>query len=161
MKKEISVKKNERGFGYIELVSGAHDHIKTRVWVHGSIACEETIEFPVQNARVHSTEKGGYVLRPDTNSTVYWVSIPSGYRGDAGVERVENGEIVCGGKEFHSGQGSLGLTAWVVINGEKYINVYGHRSGRRVDDENVSIRYYKDGEEEQLIIDSEVCELLK
>lgn len=162
MKKEIN--RNERGFGYIEFCSGSHGRIKTRIWIHNSlVSCEgerEFIEFPVQNSFIQKTEKNSLVLREKEGGIVYHIQIPSGYRGTAEINKVNNGEIVASGNEFHSGQGSLGNTAWAIINSTGFIEYEGEATGRRIDDPNVAYRVTPDGNVEELIHDYEVCNLM-
>jgi len=59
---------------------------------------------------------------------------------------VRGGDVVLQGREFHSPTGSLGATAWVLVNGLGSIEVRGVRTGRHVDDTTVLIRLSPNGE---------------
>ena len=187
---EMRICRNDRGFAYLDFESGSHGHIKTRLWVHealvqkreekhslgfgGSSGHEtltiEEIAFPVRKARIHETPKGGIVLRPDDGYTVYFVEIPSGYRGSAKIEKCRpsgQGEaraldaiVMATGQRYHSGQGATGETSWALVNADGPIEVYGRHTGRRIDREEVAFRLTPDGEREELITDEGVCDLL-
>lgn len=159
----MDLQKNDRGYYYFDLFSGAHDHIRTRIWVHRSfvrvrkeelLICGEkriiehtSIELPARGARVVKTERGNLVLRPHKGSVVYLVEVPSGYRGWADITRIDGGEIVAEGHHYRSGRGALGCTAWALVNGGSEGIVYAFdRSGRRIDpNEPREIRLLPDG----------------
>jgi len=157
MKQEIQ--KNERGFFFFELRSGAHNYIRTRIWVHRDLVNEEeTLDFPLVGAKVVKTPKGGLVLRPAENE--HWVALiteRSGYRGTASisVEAVEGGEVevITSGREFHSPRGSLGETAWALINVRGKIRVRAHITGRRISKNDFSYTLSPTGEKVE-----EICE---
>jgi len=140
---KVSLQQNERGFMYFELRAGSHDHVRTRVWVHRSLVrmnpegeAPYELSFPIIGAKIHRTEKGNLVLRPEPDWWVALVTEKSGYRGMASI-RIEGVdgevEIVAAGKEFHSPQGSLGETAWALINANApQIKIHAHISGRRI-----------------------------
>jgi hypothetical protein len=160
-----AVKRNNRGFGYLIFVSGSHDHIKTRVWVHNLLIQtkdeREFVQLPLQG-RIYKTKKGSLVLRLE-KGFVYFVQISSGYRGSASINEVKGSsvETVATGSEYHSGQGALGETAWALVNAQGPIEVFGRRTGRRVDNPEVSFRLTPDGEREELVTDQEVCDLME
>ena len=211
MKHNIGIQRNERGFLFFELRSGAHNYIRTRVWVHNSLVrmkpcpnigrslylisknkleplpllrCElcgveflaikeefETynysyhyssthtekgevlaeLSFPIIRAKIHRTEKGSLVLRPgEQNEWVALVSQKSGYRGTASIDvEAVNGrvEVVAAGKEYHSPRGSLGETAWALlnVNAEK-VRVHTRITGRRVSNPHFSYLLLPTGE---------------
>ena len=164
----MNIQKNEKGFAFIEFYSGSHGHQRTRIWVHENFIRQtpyrETIInevlFPIREARIVKTEKGGMVLRPaPAPSTVYLVEISSGYRGSSSLTNISEGEIVAQGDAFHSGQGSLGSTAWAVVNGGESITVQGRRTGRRIDKNEISLTLYADGRKEE-VIEREIEQLL-
>lgn len=142
------LERNEKGFAFAEFVGGAHDCEKTKLWVHGSLA-GDTLQFPVNSAVIAKTAKGNLVLRPEQNATVYLVKIESGYRGWAVIDEITNGDIVAAGVEYHSGQGSLGGTAWALVNGKGSIEIHGERSGRRVTEKAVHLVMHSDGRIEE------------
>lgn len=142
----MNIMKNDRGFAYLDFVSGSHGHMRTRVWVHNSLVIDEQVGFPAQG-QIQKTEKGGLVLRP-ASGYVYFVEIPSGYRGSASIESVTGGTVVADGLEFASGQGALGATAWALVNAEGPISVVGQRTGRRVDQTCVTFTLYPDGRQQ-------------
>lgn len=164
----MQIQKNPKGFAFIEWSYGAHDRYSKRVWVNNAIPVVtddnggENIEFPVQNARVQTTEKGNYVLKPG-KGTVFLHSVRSGYRGSASIELAEGqtGEIVFNISQLHSGLGSLGLTAVALMQSDgDSIDVRWHCSGRRIDQTTGVTRLYADGRTEELIDDSETEALL-
>ena len=167
---EIGIERNERGYGYLELMSGSHDHKRTRVWVRNELiepGPEENDEirpFPVRDAWVYTTQKGSFVLRPRVGGVVYLVEVVSGYRGTAQIEKcaAPAGEciVVAAGHKYHSGQGALGETAWALVNSDGPIEVYARRTGRRIDQPEHAFRLTPDGEREELIEDAEICDLL-
>jgi hypothetical protein len=142
----IELQKNEKGFYFFELRSGAHDHIKTRVWVnralvkvreekfpnYGGASClfeaqekgtlthdvkrVEEVSFPIRGAQVVRTEKGALVLRPSEEGWVALIRERSGYRGSASFSLEGDYEIVAEGQEYHSPRGNLGETAWALVN---------------------------------------------
>lgn len=155
----MRIEQNEREFSYVEFVSGAHGHERTRVWINRALLPEDgELEFPVTGATVDVTDKGTHVMRPNSG-VVYLVEIPSGYRGSASINSVENGDIVARGQRYHSGRGATGETAWAVVNAGDEIKVFGHRTGRRVDENDVSFYLYQDGRREDAVND-ELEELL-
>jgi len=157
---------NERGFACITFVSGSHDHERTRIWVHHTFVSEkeQEIAFPMKKAKIYRTQKGSLVLRPGKKEeNVYYIEIPSGYRGSAEISDIKGGktEIIAKGYKYHSGRGALGETAWALINSDsEFIEVYGRRSGRRIDDPKVEFKITSDGKKEELI-DKEVCSILQ
>lgn len=160
---------NERGFACMTFVSGSHDHERTRVWVHHTFVSgkEQEIAFPMKKAKIYQTQKGSLVLRPGKKEeNVYYVEIPSGYRGSADISDIKSAEgrkveIVAKGYKYHSGRGALGETAWALINSDgEFIEVYGRRSGRRIDNPKVEFKITSNGKKEELI-DEEVCNILK
>ena len=158
------VQRNERGFAYVQFQGGSHDHVRTRLWIHEGCLTKDgeevTCPFPAKNAEVKKTEKGTFVMKPGSGTVVY-ADIVSGYRGSARIDEVRGGEIVFSGASYHSGQGALGETAWALINGTgPHVEVFGTRTGRRVDNSAVAFRLTADGEKEELVDDKEVCELL-
>ena len=159
------VKKNDRGFNFLELVSRSHDHKKERIWIHYSLIEKKRVHFPIRGAWIYETKKGNLVIRPRVGSVVYLVTISSGYRGWADIEKCSShhGEclVMAAGHEYHSPQGALGATAWALVNSDGPIEVYGERSGRRVSNGRVAYRLTPDGEREDLIEDLEVCDLLE
>jgi hypothetical protein len=162
------VERNEKGFASFVLVAGAHDHQKTRVWVHEDLVKKEKmtgntgfesrlsaetlaslpewefVTFPVHSARITRTERGGLVLRPYVEGTVHLVEEESGYRGSCSLE-FHGGEIIASGIAFHSPQGNLGETNWALINAQGPIRVTGRRTGRRVDREEIDYTLHTDG----------------
>jgi len=160
------VQRNERGYAYLEFCAGSHDHIHTRIWLHNSLIQEDkTINFPVMGAWIFTTEKGSLVMRPREGGVVYHATISSGYRGSAKIKTCSSPdgecEVVATGQEYHSGQGALGETSWALVNSDGPIEVYGYRSGRRIDENNVAFRLTPDGEQEELVQDTQVCEILE
>lgn len=167
----MNVNRNDRGFGYIEFVAGSHDHVKTRVWVHNDLIQEkdgrEYVEFPIRGGWITKTEKGSLVLKKwPQDAVVFHIEIPSGYRGSARIDRIAHGPgtgelvVVATGSAYHSGQGSLGDTAWALVNSDGPIEVFGTASGRRIDNPAVAFRLTPDGEREELINAPDVCGLL-
>ena len=163
MKKNIE--RNDKGYASVTFCAGAHGHIKTRVWVHrtlvepGEHPGVETLTFPVRGARIARTDKGALVLRPAPGAVVYHVAIPSGYRGTARIDTIAGGEIIASGSAYHSGQGSLGDTAWALVNASGPIEVRGTRTGRRIDNPAVAYTVTPDGTETEIVEDA-IAELL-
>lgn len=157
----MQIQVNARGFFFVEWFHGAHNLYTTLVWLHASLgAAHQNLTFPVRNAQVFTTAKGGFVLRP-AKGTVFLYSVASGYRGTSGVEKVNNGELVTEWKSYHSGQGALGNTTFVLINGgEAPVEVHWTKSGRRVAQTSGIHRLTSDGEIEAVIDDAKVCDLL-
>lgn len=144
---KLRPQKNDRGFHYLEFKSGCHGSTKTRVWVRPEMMMNDgLVDFPCR-ARIHRTEKGNLVLVPDDRSVTYIIRVASGYRGSASIERIDGGDVVAQGHEYHSPLGSLGETAWaiVVAPGGSPITVDAHVTGRRVTKTNLSYRYFPDG----------------
>ena len=157
----MEITRNERGFGYITFYSEAHDHVRTRVWVNDALIKDNGIEFPIRGATIIRTEKGSLVMKKTPGWNVFHVEIRSGYRGLASIVEVKGGEIMASGKEYHSPRGNLGETAWALVNSnQNFIEVFGERSGRRVDQNAFAFRLIVDGTKEELIADQEVCELM-
>lgn len=166
--KELRIYRNERDYPFIEISHGPHSCKKLRIWVHASLVKRdpeydwEVIILPVEGAKIFRTEKGSLVIRPETEWNVFYVEVVSGYRGSAAIERVDGGEVVAQGEILHSPLGNLGLTAFAFINSQnKFVDIFGRRSGRRIEKKEVAFRIYADGEEETLITDPEVCYLLE
>jgi len=142
--------KSNKGFYLFNLVSGSHNHIVTKVWVNKKFVhpneADGEVEFPVQNARVIRTEKGALVLRPSDEGWVALIQERSGYRGSADFSLEGDFEIVAEGKEYHSPRGSLGETAWALVNVKgPEILVHVSISGRRVSKGEYSYKLYSDG----------------
>lgn len=151
MKNAETIMINERGFRYIALHSGSHNHRETRLWLNAAINDDGNngLEFPIRDAVTSVTERGGnFVIRPAVGQVVYLIEVSSGYRGGASIETITGGEIVATGQSYHSGAGSLGETAWAVVNATGPVVVSAHITGRRVDKNDVSFRLYPDGREE-------------
>jgi|YNPMSStandDraft_2_1061718.scaffolds.fasta_scaffold12618_2 hypothetical protein len=206
----MKIQKNERGFLFFELRSGAHDHIRTRVWVHSSLvqmkpcpnrgkslsliskdklespllrcelcgvefpATEEEfktynysyhyfslhpekgevhgeLSLPLVGTRIYKTKKGSLVLRPaEPNHWVAFITERSGYRGTASLDVEAVGgkvEIVTSGKEYHSPRGSLGETAWALVNvNAEKVRVHARITGRRVSNSDFSYLLLPTGE---------------
>jgi hypothetical protein len=109
------------------------------------------LSFPIIGAKIHRTEKGSLVLRPaEPNHWVALVSQKSGYRGTASIDvEAVNGsvEIVAAGKEYHSPRGSLGETAWALVNvNAEKVKVSAKITGRRVSNPSFSYLLLPTGE---------------
>jgi hypothetical protein len=162
----MKLRRNDRGFGFLEWHHGSNSRYSLRVWVNQDIPVgtdesgKDEIAFPVVGAQLVKTEKGGLVLRPG-DGVVYLYSVSSGYRGSSGVEMVSGGEIMANVKGLHSGQGSLGNTTVALVNGGSGpVDIRWYRTGRRVDKATGISRLTSDGEVEAVIDDPEICELM-
>jgi len=158
---KVPLLRNDHGYSFIEFEAGSHGHRKTRIWIHREIAYDlEELEFPV-SGWVHKTEKGSLVLRPEPKGTVYYIRVPSGYRGSARIDLLDC-KPVAEGSEFHSGQGALGETAWAIAqSNSRPIVVHAHITGRRIDKNDIIFRLTPDGNREEIIEDSEICDLME
>jgi hypothetical protein len=152
MRNRIYLQANERGFYHFVMVSGAHDHEKTVVWVNRNLVQRQEggkafIPNPIRGATVVATEKGALVMRPtDPAATVFIVEEESGYRGSCDIDVGGPGvQVMAIGKAYHSPRGNLGETAWALVNGFDEIRVKGRRDGRRVDREEIEYTLKNDG----------------
>lgn len=156
-KMKFLTEKTQLGYTRIVFRAQSHWHVKYNVYLHESflpkIDSSGYFSFPVEKA-VLMKEYGhnNYVLRPDSEYNVFYVSIASGYRGSASFSSIENGEVVIKDISFHSGQGRLGETVFALVNTKKdCIIVKGSRTGRRIDNKMVDLVFKIDG----TIVDSE------
>jgi len=151
MRSKIYLNVNERGFYYFKMVSGSHDHKKTIVWINRGLIefdgnKQAYISNPKRNAWIVQTDKGALVMRPEDGGVVYVIEESSGYRGNCDI--VVEGfatYIVEQGKQYHSPQGNLGETAWIIVNARNEIKVYGKRTGRRIENEDINYTMFIDG----------------
>lgn len=156
-KKEVFT--NDSGFKFIEFRYDSHDHKTLRLWLNNLIDTvtkdsKEFVQFPINDAKIHRTDKGTYVIRPSVGYHIYLVEIDSGYRGNAKIESVNNIDMVIRFEQFHSGQGNLGITACALVNGSDYIDVEWQRSGRRIDKTNGVTRYHSNGSTSEALDDT-------
>lgn len=153
---ELLVRQNDRGFFYTDLLSGPHGRDRTRLWLDKSLVRPTAgghfyTTLPTRG-RVVKTEKGSLVLRPG-DSTVFFVTVESGYRGRAEVS-VAGGNVIATGHWLASDLGALGETAWALVeSAAPYVEVRGTRTGRRVTDPKVHQRWWADGRVEEVVDD--------
>jgi hypothetical protein len=157
----MKIESNDRGYKFVEWRHGAHNRYSLRLWISESLAKEE-LNFPVTNATIRKTQKGGLVLIPKDGSVVYLASMVSGFRGSAGIVLLSGGEEMAQVYYYHSGQGRIGETAFALINAKmsEPVLVKWKKSGRRVDKTSGIWRLTSDGLIEDVIDDPEVCSLL-
>jgi hypothetical protein len=158
----MKIESNDRGYHFLEWKHGAHNRYSLRLWISESLSKGEEINFPVTNATIRKTQKGGLVLIPKEGDVVYLASMVSGFRGSAGLTVMDGGEEMAQVYYFHSGQGRIGETAFALINGKmtEPVLVKWRKSGRRVDKTSGIWRLTADGLIEDVIDDPEVCSLL-
>ena len=166
----INIEKSGRGFFFVKLGT-------TSIWLNkafvpypeavpgadgrGWLYPFGQVSFPLQCARVERTASGNVVIRPDPNCTALLVEVASGYRGTASISSIAGVDVVWRGEMLHSPRGSLGCTKLALCNcapGGAAV-VRGTRTGRRVENCEVTIRVHADGRIEELVQD-ELAELL-
>jgi len=159
----MKIESNDRGYKFVEWKHRAHNRrYSLRLWISESLAKGEEINFPVTNATIRKTQKGGLVLIPKDGGVVYLASIASGFRGSAGLVLLAGGEEMAQMYYYHSGQGRFGETTIALINGKMTtpVLVKWKKSGRRVDKTSGVWRLTADGLVEDMIDGPEVCSLL-
>lgn len=139
---KVEYTENERGrFPYVDVGNEKHGRPSFRLWVASKLLVKNKegdmeLGFPVRGAKITKTEKGSFVMRPDTDWMVYDVFISSGYRGASSLKIIKpaNAERFdyC---IYNSSRGSLGTNDGAMINVplETTLRVQYHRSGRRID----------------------------
>lgn len=138
-KKEVF---DQNGYKFFKLGSGWHGAY-TKIWVSKPLLEElkknnkyvnDQIEFPIKNATIVETEKGGYVIRPGSN-TVMAYTTNCGYRGCANIEKFDSEPIKVVKKEVYSSPcGSLGEDYEYLIEfNTPKIRFLVYRTGRRVE----------------------------
>jgi hypothetical protein len=130
------LKLEKRGDYYFTRIgSEYHGRPSHIIWINRKLLKEgqEYIEFPLENAKIHKTEKGNLVIKPDENCSVISIFVPSGFRGESDFEIYpENIEYITY-KEFSSPRGNLGIGKGALINmpaSEKEIVIKWSRTGR-------------------------------
>ena len=115
----------------------------------------DTIDFPVINAKFVQTKKGTILLVPDNDYMAFIINIKSGFRGYAFLDKnnikvYDNNnnkidfQIISNITSYHSPKGTLGMTDNILINipkTVKRITIPAYRTGRRIDNNNVIIAY--------------------
>ena len=123
------------------------------VFLHPESTTRE-LEFPIRSAVVRRTERGSLILIPG-KGIVYFATIPSGFRGSATLDEIRGGEVIAAGKWYHSPQGSLGRTAWALVQAppESSIEIIGSHTGRRIpkDREHVHLLLLPDGSRQEVL----------
>jgi len=113
-------------FYYIEL--GKSGGRNLRVWVSEKLVKhddkEKYVEFPMK-AMIHITSRGNFVLKPDEDSTIIHILVPTGFRGDASIYPPESEEAEYKLINYRTGVYDLGPKGKVV----KY-SVYRSPRGR-------------------------------
>lgn len=166
-KRNFEIKETALGFKFISIKHDRHDHKELKMWINNKIHITPTeeedkyiLEFPVEKAQIFKTEKGSFVLKPDKGN-VFYHSVKSGYRGSSNLEVEKDCELITKVWEFASQTGSLGDTTHAFFNSKlNKIEIRWFRSGRRVDQTEGVVRLTLGGSVEELIDDSEVCEML-
>jgi len=168
MTTKLQVFSNEKGFRFLELKHDAHDHKKLVLWVGKGVQLTPTekedefvLEFPLKDTFVRRTEKGGLVLTPKKDSTVFYLEQPSGYRGSSDLSADADCELVVKVWNLHSGRGSLGDTCCGFFQTDKLTcQVRWKKTGRRVEQTTGVWRLTVSGDREELLDDPELGELL-
>jgi len=171
---EFNVKRNEKGFAYIEVGTKDFGMPSLRVWVHNSLISKkenrEVVELDGAEREVITTEKGNFVLRKNKNTNVFIVGRNCGYRGSSDFELLKgNPQNIIEFTEYQSERGSLGISLFGIISTkDKEIVVKEIANGRLYGDEPEKVyRYFikNDKTKKELvpncIEDNALCELLE
>jgi len=168
---ELQMKKiEEKILYYMDFGDEGHGKPSFRLWVNQNLVKTEKgwtpyIEFPLENAKIERTEMGNFILRPVSGWNVFWVSVKSGYRGNAYFEVIsppKNEVDIFEYKYFHSSRGKLGISIGGLINvqPEKLI-IRWKRSGKLHGDASHGITIYKLNGTDETIEDISDWELIK
>jgi len=129
-------------------------YIDKKIILNSPNIVNDTIDFPVINAKFIQTKKGTILLVPD-DYMAFIINIKSGFRGYAfldtnNIKVYDNNnnkidfQIISNITSYHSPKGTLGMTDNILINipkTVKRITIPAYRTGRRIDNNNVIIAY--------------------
>jgi hypothetical protein len=150
--------RNDNGKKFLEWSHGLHDVKKFCLW---SSLPDDEIQFPLRNAKIHVTAKQSMVLVPSETEIVYLLKIRSGYRGDANFLEFFNCSLIAQWKEYDSGAGALGETAFALVQSDqKFIEFKWKVSGRRLSNYSGTKRVFPDGKTEDILEDEELMNIL-
>ena len=139
---KVEFREDERGrkFPFIDMGSEAHGRASFRLWTNGRFVKKDSngnmsIEFPVHNARIETTPKGSFVLRPCKHSMVHDIYVPCGYRGGAHFEILSpniDEDDIFRYSEYRSARGNLGIDEGALVNCpfDTPLKYKWHRTGR-------------------------------
>jgi len=123
IKGEFKIEKREGADGavyhYADIGWGYHGKKSFRLWVSGRLVGSEdkVLKFPVLGAKIHKTEKGTLVMRPDPNWNVFNAFVRCGYRGGSYIQILNANEgDIFQYEVYRSQTGSLGVSDGVLVN---------------------------------------------
>ncbi len=116
-----------KGFPYTDFGHETHGRTSFRLWLSYKLLTkvkdegEETehweIDFPVQNARLHRTQKGNWVLRPEEGWVTFNLYCPEGYRGSGHIDVLRPSEYVSIPYYiYRSPRGSCGIGMGLIVS---------------------------------------------
>lgn len=168
--KEVSFKEFEgKRFYYIDFGSEVHGRTSFRLWVSHLLvkkdeeSGKEYIEFPIQ-AKIIETEKGTKILKPSSDTFVFDIFVPCGYRGSSSITPISEVEKVIKYYHYKSPRGNLGISEGMLIQAsQKKIRIKWKRSGRLYGSKPTGYKtLYADGRVEDIEIEEiEDLELLR
>lgn len=177
MTSELTVRQKKTDIGvfhYADVGSGYHFKPSFRLWissklvqkVRSEITGKEklVVKFPCK-ARIHTTEKGTKILKPDNEYTTYNVFVQCGYRGGSDFEVLEPANVeVHRYVVYESPRGAIGESrgALVVVEGQRPLKVRWYRGGRLYGGPSKGITiYYPNGKVDRFEDVEDLDELVK
>jgi len=191
-KKEVCFKEDEEGrkFPFLDFGAEAHGRTSFRLWVSGRLVKHETvknydssnpinriiaeeigmpekeehyyIEFPMKNAKIFRTQRGNLVLRPNEGTTVFYVFVPCGYRGESEFEILSDYYELFPFEIYESPRGRLGISRGALVNAPTAPLVYRwERTGRLYGKPAEGVTIITPGGEEKVFEDVEDLEELE
>lgn len=121
--RKVSFREDEAGnkYPFVDFGSEVHGRISFRLWVSGRLLEKDeegdyVITFPKRGAKIERTQKGSLVLRPSTDTMVYNIYVPCGYRGDSEITILSEHYEAFSYYIYHSPRGSLGVSKGMLVN---------------------------------------------
>ncbi len=156
----ISIKFNEydgKKFYYADFGSETHGRTSFRLWVSSKLVQKdnetgkEYIEFPLK-AVIIETEKGTKVLKPSSDTFVFDIFVPCGYRGGSNYEILSDTISEHRYYMFESPRGNLGVSVGgLIVTKQDKIKIKWNRTGRTYGTPAKGYRmYYYDGRVEEI-----------
>lgn len=153
---------SQGGYRYLRFGHGHHGHSE-KIWISKTV--EKTLktnsfndkiyaQFPIEGAQIYTNDKNIVIIKPGTSTLVVYTTC-CGYRGDASIERwIKEPQKYITVNDFASQRGALGRDEKYIIEigaDEEFCEFVEHRTGRRIGENYVQIRLYKDNKIQKML----------
>lgn len=159
LKVEFQDDDQEKKFPFVSLGKNKNNNFNVRVWLSSKLLYEIEgncfIEFPMRNAKIFTTDKGSFVIKPEEGSVVHYLHIPCGFRGASNIEVLYEASKIVYFADLSFPEGDTGISTGCIVDKPLYSPLkYKYlRTGALYGGKEKGIRLVRhDGTEEELIL---------